>query len=331
MKYNDFKIALRESIQRIVDSRFVGGYEVSLTKVTKNNGKVLDAIVITKGKCEISPTIYIKDFYNSYMSGESMEETCEKVLNTYVSSSLEPDINVDAFKSYKKIKGRIVYKLINTKANKELLKKVPHKTFCDLSMVYYCIMDEKMESRATELIHNAHITLWGITREELHQQACQNTPFVLPAQILPMDDILKELLTDSIIKEDKSIYGLYGEDKPNREEYEIQAEEIMGNLGKKDDFLKLYVISNKNRIFGAACILYDGVLREFAKKHNEKDVYIIPSSIHEAIILSENIEVEKEYIKDIIKEVNATDVDECDVLSNNLYKYNYEKDIIEVV
>lgn len=81
------------------------------------------------------------------------------------------------------------------------------------------------------------------------------------------------------------------------------------------------ILSNARRVHGAACVLYPGVLERLAWKEG-RDLYVIPSSVHEMILLPDIGAQQPMELKEIIREVNRTQVDPAEVLSDSLYRYS---------
>ncbi len=111
--------------------------------------------------------------------------------------------------------------------------------------------------------------------------------------------------------------------------------ELMGDIMDMPDFNmtegpQMFVLSNKMKIRGAGQILRPDLLLNFCIWHDTESVYIIPSSIHEFILVVMKDE-DEENISQIIKEVNASEVSPEDFLSNYLYKYTLETNKITVV
>ena len=175
-------------------------------------------------------------------------------------------------------RSKIVYKLINYNANRKLLSLVPHKKILDLAMVYYCILGDIEDGNATALIYNSNIKNWHIKEDELYRTAVSNTPKLLPVKIYEMSELIKYVDTEE---------GRYSLDDP-----------WCSNL---------YVLTNKSRINGAAGIMYEGVLKKLADKL-ESDIYILPSSIHEVIILPKSTMFNKEELMAMVRDVNTEGV-----------------------
>ena len=69
-------------------------------------------------------------------------------------------------------------------------------------MVFYYLLEDMPFHHATILIHNSHLTMWQITKEELFRQALENTPRLLPATIRRMQDVVREMMKDRQMEED---------------------------------------------------------------------------------------------------------------------------------
>ena len=81
----------------------------------------------------------------------------------------------------------------------------------------------------------------------------------------------------------------------------------------------MYVASNESRVNGAAVMLLEGVLREFCKEHGMDSCYIIPSSLHEVILISPSMPMTE--INAMIQDVNETQVNEWERLSDHVYTF----------
>lgn len=89
----------------------------------------------------------------------------------------------------------------------------------------------------------------------------------------------------------------------------------------------LYVLTNSSRVNGAACILYDNLLKKFANDVHS-DLYILPSSVHEVIIVPKKNAFDKSELADMVREVNEQGVSQDEILSDNVYEYNRKNGLI---
>lgn len=293
MDYRMFKMELMELVQKKVS----GEVRISLEKIPKNNGIYMDGLVFGKDEDHASPIIYLEELYRFWKKGISMEQLVEKVLWCYRHFEPEISISEDFFRDYEKLKTRIYYKLINYEKNRELLKKIPHRRILDLAMVYY-YQAEEVSVPATILIQNSHLNLWKITEEELEENARKYTCLKLPAEFLTM----------------ASLAGIEEED----------MDELLG-----EDRCPMYILTNKQRRFGAGVILYPGILEQ-ARSLLGGDFYILPSSVHECILAPQSCYMSQEQLSEMVAEINEEHVEVQEVLSDQAYYYMGEDGSINI-
>lgn len=298
MEFTNFMTIIKEEVEK----RAGKNCEVKLNTVMKNNGIVLNGITVMKDDSNISPTIYLNNFYEAYEKKEiSLTEIVEKVMDVYEKNKIDKTIDMKYFLDYEKVKNRIVYKLINTDKNKELLKDVPHINYHDLSIVFQFLLAEETLGSATILVHNAHLKIWNISEKDLFDIACINTPRLHKYEINNIKDVI----------------------------YELMSMDGMMDCGlEQDTIIPMYVLSNKNRIHGAACMLYPDLIKDFSTAVN-KNLFIIPSSIHEVLLLPVDDMADSDHIKDMVKEVNSTQLEVEEILSDSLYYY--DRSVNEIV
>lgn len=94
--------------------------------------------------------------------------------------------------------------------------------------------------------------------------------------------------------------------------------------------IPMRVLTNSKRVHGAACILYPGVLDEVAQETGGS-FFILPSSVHEVIILPDAGNGDGERLKEIIRMVNTTQVAPEEVLSDTLYRYDTAEKMVVMV
>ena len=112
-----------------------------------------------------------------------------------------------------------------------------------------------------------------------------------------------------------------------------ESEEFKEEL-EKDKFKPandMYIMTNQEKIHGSTVLLYKGELARFCDENDFSELYILPSSIHEAILIQRRAGIgdEKE-LQSMVREVNKSQVQDHEVLSDNLYIYNRETDEITI-
>lgn len=299
MNYNDFKDILIEEVSQKIDKPNKCFYK----EVLKNNGVVLDGLMLSNDENTVSPTVYVNDFYQSYLAGEEITQIVDAIVDIFNNNKLDDGFDVDKFCEFERIKGNIAYKIISVKLNEKLLESIPHRIHMDFAVCYYIVIRDRYLSNASILINNSHAKMWHVDEEKLYEIASINTPKLLEAEFTDMKEMLLDLTKERDDSKEEWIEEIDGED------------------------CGMYVLTNTDRIFGAATILYKDVLRDFAK-NNSSNLYILPSSIHEVIVLLERFADDKEYLNKMVCEVNATQVPRTDILSDHAYYYDFENDVM---
>lgn len=326
MNYDEFSEDIRREMENMVRDRLGDGVAVIRT-VTKNNNVKMKAISIMRKGEKATPTIYIKSYYDDYQKGRKIEDICREIFRVYESGieKFKTDFNTNNILNYEKIKGKIFYKLIHYEMNEELLQDLPHFKYLDLAIIFYIMVSCDDEGQASALVHNMHIENWDITPEQLRDLAFKNTWDVYPAVIKKMEDIVSEMIMGDLMNDESDDADMVKEDFKygnfDYNEVESIIREEVDKL-KADSEMQMFVLTNNVRINGAACITYPGVLKEFAEQH-ESDVYIIPSSVHEVILIP-GVEWDRDKMDKMVVEVNENELDPVEILSDHVYVFKRE-------
>ncbi len=283
MTFYQFVKAVESNVQREVAS----GVSVSVHTAQKNNGVCRKGISLSERGSNISPTIYLEEYYRQFQKGYSVEDVVQEILLLYRKIRFPKPWKEEALKDYPVLKNRILYRIVNRQANRELLKKVPSVPYLNLSIVFHVLLEINTCGIATMPVRNEHLMMWKVTCEEIYKQACQNTQKIFPCDFKSMRAMIAEFT------------GV--EDK------------------KRED--EMYVLSNEIRSFGAAAILYPGCLEKI-RNYLGEDYYVLPSSVHEVIIVRKSAAPDKKYLNEMVSEINESQVEAEEVLSDNAYFYS---------
>lgn len=298
MEYNEFKELVQDKIMDYLPE----GYQhlkPEVSAVTKVN-TVLDGLTLCPERISgavASPTVYINNLYETYRdTGKSLDAILTQTAKVFVDSLNDSQKIVgqmeDALKNFKE---KVTFKLINYEQNKEYLADRPYRQFHDLAVVYSVAVLADKDFTGSAVVTNSLMESLGTTEEELFQLAKENTRSLNPPRVCTMFDMLSGLARDN--------------------GFEMSPE--------LPTDAEMYLITNKTGVHGASGLLYEDLLHELAEKLQD-DLYILPSSIHEVIVVPDNGRVDLEYLADMVHEVNATQVDLTDQLSNQVYHYNRE-------
>ena len=276
------------------------GGNITINHVIKNNGCEMDGLVIMEKGKDIAPTIYLDSFYELYTNGENIKNIIRQIEVIYEQNKNNVTFDVNILKHFDTIKDKIVYKVVNYRSNEKLLEQVPHKRILDLAVVFYCLLDNEYGRSATALIYNNNLKNWNVTIDDVYKAALKNTPDLLHSKI-------------------SSMAALFEKCGVNVDGEEVDLKDYVPS--------DMYVLTNESKLNGAACILYENVLYDFAQKLGA-DLYILPSSVHEVILLPKLSMFEKDELVNMVKEVNTEGVAADEVLSDHVYEYNSTERLI---
>lgn len=292
MNYEEFKKVTEEKIKGFLGDEFEE-MEVIVRPVDKINC-TWDGISIIDPNSDkgVSPTMYLNVLYKQYEKTGDLEGTIKTAANA-IKNSIKKGNKLNEKLDLDKAKDNIIFQLINTEKNKNLLSNVPHRQFLDLSIIYRWLVNEDEEGISSAVIHDSLAENLGLSEEELFELALANTKRIMTPAVRTMWEVL---------------FGAKG---------------MPPTFGEIPEDNQLYVISNSKNINGAGSILYEEKLHELAEKIGT-DLYILPSSVHEVIAVSSEIGT-PEKLSEMVRKVNGTDVAEEEQLSDHVYFYDKEK------
>ena len=296
MDYNTFCNLFSSELLKYTEQKLI----LSREFILKNNGVSLDSLCILRPGSRCSPVIYLAPLFHSYENGCTMEQLCQAVL---VRLQDGPPVSLTVLNDvldFEKSRSRLVFRLVSKEENSALLEEVPWIPYLDLAVVFCLRLEATAHGQASMLIRNRHLSLWKLTAGELWDLARENTPKLLPPVITRMDQLLAQ-------------YGL-----------SIPACSV-----PLPPLSHLYVLTNQDGIYGASCILYPDVLKDFAGKLNA-DLLILPSSIHEVLLFPDSGLLDYPFFRDTIQQVNQTEVSQEELLSDELYLYSNKTGTIRI-
>ena len=293
MEFNTVKEFANYVAEHLFDAREdLADNKVVVNEVVKNNGMVLQGLTIKSESSNIAPTIYVNDFYNRYMDGLSVDEVISRIVAIFVDHRVPENISVDFFTDFEQVKDRLAMKVINAEKNVELLAACPHFIMGDLAAIFQVQVDSNEFGNAVITVKNEHSNMWGVDAQTLMNLARENMEEKQPVRIQSMLEVLRDMM---------------GGDMPD---------EMLSGPEPA-----MYVMSNESKVNGAAAMVFTDKLQEFAELH-ETNFFILPSSIHETLLVPDNGEMDVEQLTNMVREVNDTQVAPDEILSYTVYYYD---------
>lgn len=266
------------------------GKRAILQTIKKNNGLVLDGLTILAEESNVSPSIYLNRYYKEFLT-DGLEKVAEKVIALYEANKVEHSFDMSLITDLSKVKNKIKMKLINYEKNRALLETVPYIQILDLAVVFMIVLETEDEYQfGTILVHNGFLDYWKTEADSLYEIAKEN--MANDFQTIAMEDIATAVMDETLVEE-------------------------MG--------FDIYLLTIYSRIHGAIGMLQTELLNAIMKKYETEKLIILPSSIHEVLLIPCNEETEEIDFKAMVHEVNVTSLTEEEFLSDSVYIYDGNK------
>ena len=302
MDYEMFLGTVREKFMDYMPERFRRG-KMEIRAVTKVN-TTLDALTIFMPENErVSPNYYVNEMYEQYKEIGNLDAALHLIAAEYTeilekTMTVKPELDID------ELKDNVIFVLVNTEQNRELLANVPSKPFQDLSVIFRWVMSQNANGMLGSIVTTSMMEAAGLTAESLMEHAVENTKRICPPKVISMQKAMMEV---------------------NPENFEPELVELLEQM-EEDPKETTWIITNEAGINGASAMLYEENLHKLAEKMGT-DMYLLPSSIHEWLAVS--VDKEKpEVLADMVQEINMENVRLEERLSNNVY--HYDKDLRKV-
>lgn len=274
------------------------GCSVSMEQVDKNNGQKREGIVIRAERSRISPVFYLDVMYEQYLQGMSLEELIEGIWKFYWEEARKKQFDVNDFMDWSKVKNRLYLRVLSTEMNQEAMETTIHKEILDLSAVVYVRLDHPSgDGVASVMVRKEHLALWQQHEEDVYALALHNTR---------QENI-------SFVSITNEISGMLSE-----EERELLFDNELLTMESP-----LFVLTNEAKLFGAVYMLLPEVLDQIVDEKGD-DIYILPSSIHEILILKTSELNDPPRLQHMVQDINEMQVPMEQRLSNHVYRYSKE-------
>ena len=296
MSFNVFAKAVVDKIREYLPESFANA-SVDLQTVVKTNDLKLTGLTIRSAESNISPTIYLEQFFDKYQSGEDMSEVLETIADIRLRNEVKDTFDVGQITDFDRVRGKIVPRLIGKEWNKELLAIRPHKIIADLAVTYHIMMGRDFSGIASAPITNSLMEAWGADVDTLHDLAIRNMMELLPSRFMTMSSVLASMM---------------GED----------AEELLSVMPPADE--AMFILSNEQKVNGAAALLDKEIMKTVIERVG-KEFFVLPSSIHECIIVPATADMDVSTLVSMVRDVNQSQVAPDERLSDSVYVYTEDE------
>lgn len=301
MNYDEFKKEVKANMMDYLNEEY-HDYEMKFDIIKKSSGYEYEALMIRPkdGASSVIPVLNITDAYDQYQNGKSFDAVMTKLADIRMNAAI-PSFDKEDLFHFEKIRDRIFPRLVNTAANVEYLADKPHKDIEDLSILYAVRVSEDPSGFAEAIITDDLVEMWHVDQDEIHEQAMDNI-----AQRPPLFKNIEEI-----------VFGGMGSSEHEIED--IEPEEYQ---------MPFFVLTNQQKTKGAVMAISPKTMDRITARLG--DVYVIPSSVDETLIVPKSAVDDVERLVDMVREVNSTEVAPQDRLSDKIYEYDSETHSLKI-
>ena len=298
MDFEEFTQQVAKEVKRFLPEKYDNA-EITLQEVTKNNDQQLTGLMIKTEDTNIAPNIYLEGYFEQYQDGKDIEDIVRDIADVRVKHEMSQDFDVSKLTDFDQVKDHIICKLVNAEMNKDYLADKPFTPVEDLAVIYAIDLGGNESGHMTAPITNKLLESYGITEQELHDIAIHN---LAESQIefKTMRDVLVDMMFPEGIQE---------------------GDPRAFMLPPEEENPSMYVLSNADKLNGAAAILDSKTMEDISEKLGG-DFIVLPSSIHEVIVLPVNEDMDRQTLEAMVQDVNAGQVAPEERLSDHVYMYD---------
>ena len=278
-----------------------------VVETMKNNNVAHVGITFHEQGDKVGPVIYMEPYREAAIDGRPMSEIMREIAGI-ASRSMDKTERIGSldYGDYESVKEYLSVTLINGRDNRQMLSRMPHRQMEDLALILELKFPMEEGVGSIKVSHEL-AELWAVDKDALFAQAQENSLKAEPPSLHRMEDTMLSLA--------------FGRDA---------AENLLENPAPEEVPSQLYVLSNMSKNKGAAVLSYPGVL-EKAEQLFPKGFYILPSSIHELLIVPKSPEIDPRELGEMVRAVNRAEVAKEEQLSDRVYEYDREAGTIRQV
>lgn len=311
MNFEEFINTIKDTIKEYLPEDYRDA-EVNILENRKLNTNYTGLTVTREGDT-LAPTINLNNLFDSYSKHPEHSITAVMQEVASVIQHTPETFDIGRIMDYDRVKKNLFMRLSAAEKNKDLLEHAPHIRKEDLAITFHIMLDQSDKGTATTMINDNMMEAYGIDLDQLYQDALLNSPVICPAQIENMGEALSRMMI-----EDMKSAGAPPE----------LIQEMEKDLKESNKDNPMTIITNDRLVDGASAIFYPGVM-DLVGERMQGDYFILPSSVHETLVVPDDGRVSLQELTDMVKEVNMTQVNPEDQLTDQVYHYDIADHVFE--
>ena len=283
-----------------------------MEEIRKLNENYLGMTILKEDQV-IAPTFNLNQLYEMYQSDP--EVSMESIMRNITGMVLDaPDqFELESITEYENAKEKLFIRVSSAEKNEEMLQNVPHQMRENLVITYHLSISIDDVGIGSTMITNDILKRYGISEEQLHTDAMKNSPNIRPVHVTVMGSMIEQLLEmdPEMVMRNEPVQSI--------------AETISKGMERKDP---MFIITNQQTLDGASVIFYPEVMDQIGEGF-QGNFFILPSSIHETIVVPDNGEFDYRVLQDMVQTINASEVSPEERLSDQVYHYDVKDRVFE--
>ncbi|MBP3802424.1 MAG: hypothetical protein J6I76_00780 [Oribacterium sp.] len=193
MNFEEFKEKIKEDLGSALEAQDIKA-DISEHHVEKLNSSY-DALSVTPEGSNIGVNANLSSMFDAIENGQDYSEVLEMSVNKIAEGIKNaPNVDVQDLTNYEVMKNKLSMDVVSADRNAEMLSHIPHEKIEDMAVVYRLVLDTKDSGNGTILVTNNLMDQFGVTQEQLHEDAMINAPEIRPSEIKGMSEMLSEMM-----------------------------------------------------------------------------------------------------------------------------------------
>lgn len=293
----EFFVYIRDNIREYLPESYQYA-DIRLAENVKLNDIRLTTLLIRRPGETMIPAIYLDNLYDAYRRGKPAEECLSELAEVRVQANVknEQEELFSDISRYDAVKDHLQIRACDYEQNIDRLQGKLYRREGDFALTYHIEYDMG-ETSANFQVTNDILSVWGVDEETVHRDALLADQRREPV-LVNMEDIIYLMSGQS------GYQNLLWED---------------GALDLDSGMIPMFILTNQKMYNGAGILFHDG-MKEKISELMGGDYYVLPSSIHEVIIVPTQISVAE--LSEMVHTVNREHVEVEDRLSDRVQFYD---------
>lgn len=298
LDFTEFVDKVRETVKDYLPEKFADA-EISIEQFQKLNASYLGLQVKREGQTVV-PNINLEARFAEYQGkGLSLEAAMRTIAEQV---QMTPNLHTEWLKDYSQVKEHLFIRVNDAKQSEDFLRMSPHKEVDGLAISYHIAFEGLHGVEASTPVSYKMMEMYGVTAEQLHADALESSQRLYPVRFSSLAEVMQRMI------------GI---------EPDMAADMMPPVEGPQ-----LMVLTNAQGFGGASALFYPGQLEAIAEQVGS-DFFVLPSSVHETLILADDGSADLDSLQFMVREINQSEVAPEDRLSDFVYHYDTQDHVLE--